>query len=99
MLTIVIGHATFFIVIVFNDLIARLRRTPGWLAEASIDLGGRGGRRCVRDASLDGDRLGVRRATAFGLSFDKVIVTVFTAGAHITLPLWISGAPARPAAT
>jgi putative spermidine/putrescine transport system permease protein len=44
-LTIVIGHTTFCIVIVFNNLIARLRRTPGSLAEASMDLGGRGGHR------------------------------------------------------
>ena len=45
--TIVIGHTTFCIVVVYNNLIARLRRTPGSLAEASQDLGARGGRRCA----------------------------------------------------
>jgi putative spermidine/putrescine transport system permease protein len=68
-LTIVVGHATFCIVIVFNNLIARLRRTP--LSATAL----------VSGALL-----------AFGLSFDEVIVTVFTAGAQNTLPLWIFGA-------
>jgi putative spermidine/putrescine transport system permease protein len=92
-LTIVIGHTTFCIVVVFNNLIARLRRTPGSLAEASMDLGGRGWQTLrfvmlpmTATALISGALL------AFGLSFDEVIVTVFTAGAQNTLPLWIFGA-------
>lgn len=92
-LTIVIGHTTFCIVIVYNNLIARLRRTPGSLAEASIDLGARGWQTqryvtlpLVATALVSGGLL------AFALSFDEVIVTVFTAGAQTTLPLWIFGA-------
>jgi putative spermidine/putrescine transport system permease protein len=92
-LTIVIGHATFCIVVVFNNVVARLRRMPGSLAEASMDLGARGWQTLVhvtlpiaRTALISGALL------AFALSFDEVIVTVFTAGAQNTLPLWIFGA-------
>jgi putative spermidine/putrescine transport system permease protein len=92
-LTIVIGHATFCIVIVYNNLIARLRRTPHSLTEASMDLGARGWQTqlyvqfpMVATALVSGALL------AFALSFDEVIVTVFTAGAQSTLPLWIFGA-------
>jgi putative spermidine/putrescine transport system permease protein len=92
-LTIVIGHATFCIVIVYNNLIARLRRTPRSLTEASMDLGARGWQTqlyvqfpMVATALVSGALL------AFALSFDEVIVTVFTAGAQNTLPLWIFGA-------
>ena len=91
-LTIVIGHATFCIVIVYNNLIARLRRTPRSLSEASTDLGARGWQTQlyimfpqVATALVSGALL------AFALSFDEVIVTVFTAGANFTLPLWIFG--------
>jgi len=91
-LTIVIGHATFCIVIVYNNLIARLRRTPRSLGEASMDLGARGWQTqlyvmfpLVATALVSGALL------AFALSFDEVIVTVFTAGANFTLPLWIFG--------
>ncbi len=91
--TIVIGHATFCIVVVFNNLIARLRRMPNSLAEASIDLGARGWQTQlyvtlpgVATALVSGGLL------AFALSFDEVIVTVFTAGAQNTLPIWIFGA-------
>jgi putative spermidine/putrescine transport system permease protein len=91
-LTIVIGHATFCIVIVYNNLIARLRRTPRSLSEASMDLGARGWQTqlyvmfpLVATALVSGALL------AFALSFDEVIVTVFTAGANFTLPLWIFG--------
>ncbi len=92
-LTIVIGHTTFCIVIVFNNLIARLRRTPGSLAEASADLGGRGWQ-TLRFVMLPmtATALVSGALLAFGLSFDEVIVTVFTAGAQNTLPLWIFGA-------
>ena len=94
--TIMIGHATFCIVVVFNNLIARLRRLPGSLAEASMDLGARGWQTqlyvtlpMVATALVSGALL------AFALSFDEVIVTVFTAGAQNTLPLWIFGAIQR----
>ena len=92
-LTVVIGHTTFCIVIVFNNLIARLRRTPGSLAEASMDLGGRGWQ-TLRFVMLPmtATALVSGALLAFGLSFDEVIVTVFTAGAQNTLPLWIFGA-------
>ena len=92
-LTIVIGHTTFCIVVVYNNLIARLRRMPGSLTEASMDLGARGWQTLrlvtlpmAATALISGALL------AFGLSFDEVIVTVFTAGAQNTLPLWIFGA-------
>jgi putative spermidine/putrescine transport system permease protein len=91
-LTIVIGHATFCIVIVYNNLIARLRRAPRSLGEASMDLGARGWQTQlyvmfpqVATALVSGALL------AFALSFDEVVVTVFTAGANFTLPLWIFG--------
>jgi len=92
-LTIVIGHTTFCIVVVFNNVIARLRRIPGSLGEASQDLGARGWQTTrlvtlpmLATALVSGALL------AFALSFDEVIVTVFTAGAQNTLPLWIFGA-------
>jgi putative spermidine/putrescine transport system permease protein len=91
--TIIIGHATFCIVVVYNNIIARLRRVPGSLTEASMDLGARGWQTLrfvtlpmVATALVSGALL------AFALSFDEVIVTVFTAGAQNTLPLWIFGA-------
>jgi len=90
--TIVVGHATFCIVMVFNNLIARLRRMPGSLAEASMDLGARGWQTqlyvtlpSVATALISGALL------AFALSFDEVVVTVFTSGAQNTLPIWIFG--------
>jgi putative spermidine/putrescine transport system permease protein len=92
-LTIVVGHTTFCIVVVYNNLIARLRRTPGSLAEASMDLGARGWQ-TLRYVTLplSATALVSGALLAFGLSFDEVIVTVFTAGAQNTLPLWIFGA-------
>jgi len=92
-LTVVIGHTTFCIVVVFNNLIARLRRTSGSLAEASSDLGARGWQ-TLRFVTLPltATALVSGALLAFGLSFDEVIVTVFTAGAQNTLPLWIFGA-------
>ena len=90
--TIVVGHATFCVVIVYNNLIARLRRTPTSLTEASMDLGADGWQTfryvtlpTVSTALVSGALL------AFALSFDEVIVTTFTAGAQNTLPLWIFG--------
>ena len=90
--TIVIGHATFCIVIVYNNLLARLRRTPGSLIEASMDLGADGWQTfrfvtlpMISTALVAGGLL------AFALSFDEVVVTYFTAGAQNTLPLLIFG--------
>src|SRR5260370_2545010 len=98
-LTIVIGHTTFCIVVVFNNLIARLRRTPGSLAEASMDLGARGWQ-TLRFVTLPltATALASRALLAFAPSLAQVIVTVFTAGAQNTLPLWIFGAIRLPAA-
>ncbi len=90
--TIVIGHATFCVVVVYNNVLARLRRTPGSLTEASADLGASGWQTfrfvtfpTISTALISGGLL------AFALSFDEVIVTTFTAGAQNTLPLWIFG--------
>jgi putative spermidine/putrescine transport system permease protein len=91
--TIVIGHATFCIVVVYNNVIARLRRTSGSLIEASMDLGAHGLQTfrwvtfpLLSTAVVSGALL------AFALSFDEIVVTNFTAGAHNTLPIWIFGA-------
>jgi putative spermidine/putrescine transport system permease protein len=90
--TIVIGHTTFCIVIIYNNLLARLRRTPTSLLEASQDLGADGWQTfrfvtlpMVATALVAGGLL------AFALSFDEVVVTYFTAGAQNTLPLLIFG--------
>jgi putative spermidine/putrescine transport system permease protein len=91
--TIVIGHATFCIVIVYNNVLARLRRTQASLMEAAMDLGASGWR-TTRDVTLPliSTALVAGALLAFALSFDEVIVTTFTAGAQNTLPLWIFGA-------
>jgi putative spermidine/putrescine transport system permease protein len=90
--TIVIGHATFCVVVVFNNVLARVRRVPRSLVEASMDLGAGPLRSylfvtlpTIATALISGGLL------AFALSFDEVIVTTFTAGAQNTLPLWIFG--------
>jgi putative spermidine/putrescine transport system permease protein len=90
--TIVIGHATFCVVIVYNNVLARLRRTSPSLVEASMDLGADGWQTfrfvtfpVLSTALVSGALL------AFALSFDEVIVTLFTAGAQNTLPIWILG--------
>jgi putative spermidine/putrescine transport system permease protein len=92
LLTIVIGHATFCVVVVYNNVVARLRRLPGSLTEASMDLGADGLTTfrhvlfpAISTALVSGGLL------AFALSFDEVIVTTFTAGAQNTLPIWIFG--------
>src|SRR5699024_3097679 len=91
--TIVIGHVTFCIVIVYNNIIARLRRMPNSLREASMDLGA-GTLRTFRRVTLPlmSTALVSGAMLAFALSFNEVIVTNFTAGAQNTLPLWIFGA-------
>ncbi len=89
-LTIVVGHATFCIVVVYNNVLARLRRTPTSLVEASMDLGADGWQTfryvtfpAIRTAVLAGGLL------SFALSFDEIIVTNFLAGSTITLPKFI----------
>ncbi len=89
--TLIIGHATFCMVVVYNNAIARLRRMGGSVEEASADLGANAWRTFVfvtfplmRSALVAGAIL------AFGLSFDEIIVTTFTAGPGVsTLPIWI----------
>jgi putative spermidine/putrescine transport system permease protein len=90
--TIVIGHATFCIVTVYNNALARLRRTQTSLVEASMDLGADGWQ-TFRHVTLPviATALVAGGLLAFALSFDEVIVTTFTAGAQNTLPLWIFG--------
>jgi len=92
-LTIVIGHTTFCIVVVYNNVLARLRRTQGSLIEAAMDLGANSVQ-VFRDITLPLISTAVVAGAmlAFALSFDEVIVTVFTGGAQNTLPLWIFGA-------
>jgi putative spermidine/putrescine transport system permease protein len=89
-LAIVIGHATFCIVLVYNNVIARLRRMGGSLEEASADLGADSWQTfrrvtfpAVRSAMLAGALLAIAQ------SVDEVIVTIFTAGGVTTLPIWI----------
>src|SRR6202043_881974 len=91
--TIVIGHTTFCIVVVYNNVLARLRRTQGSLIEAAMDLGANSVQ-VFRDITLPLISTAVVAGAmlAFALSFDEVIVTVFTGGAQNTLPLWIFGA-------
>src|SRR3954451_3847371 len=90
--TIVIGHATFCIVVVSGSVIARLRPTSGVPVEAAMDLGADGWQ-TFRDVTLPvvSTALVAGGLLAFALSFDEVIVTTFTAGAQNTLPLWIFG--------
>ena len=96
--TIIVGHATFCVVVAYNNVIARLRRTSRTLEEASMDLGADTWQTfrwvflpSIRTALLSGGLL------AFALSFDEVIVTNFTAGAGLdTVPLWVLSAIQRP---
>ncbi len=95
--TIVIGHATFCIVVVYNNVLARLRRTPASQVEASMDLGASSFETFRRvllpnlaTALVAGGML------AFALSFDEVIVTTFTSGQQETLPIWIFSQLTKP---
>jgi putative spermidine/putrescine transport system permease protein len=97
LMTVIIGHATFCVVIVYNNVIARLRRTSQSLIEASMDLGADGWQTFryimlpnLASAMLAGGML------AFALSFDEIIVTTFTAGHERTLPLWLLNQLTRP---
>jgi putative spermidine/putrescine transport system permease protein len=88
----VIGHGTFCIVVVYNNVIARLRRIQRSLEEASMDLGADGWQtfRYVLLPHLS-TALVAGGLLAFALSFDEVIVTFFTSGSLNTLPIWILG--------
>ena len=95
--TIVVGHATFCIVVVYNNVLARFRRTSRALIEASMDLGADAFQTLrhvilpnIATALLAGGML------AFALSFDEVIVTTFTAGQQSTLPIWMLSELVRP---
>ena len=95
--TIVIGHATFCVVVVYNNVLARFRRMHGSQIEASMDLGANSFQTFwnvvfpnIATALLAGGML------AFALSFDEVIVTTFTAGQQTTLPIWIFSQLTRP---
>jgi putative spermidine/putrescine transport system permease protein len=92
LLTIVVGHATFCIVTVYNNVLARLRRTQPSLVEASMDLGA-DGLQTFRFVTLPmiATALVAGGLLAFALSFDEIVVTTFTAGAQSTLPIWIFG--------
>ena len=97
MWTIVLGHATFCIVVVYNNALARFRRLSPSLVEASMDLGADGFQTFrhivlpnIATALLAGGML------AFALSFDEVIVTTFTAGQQTTLPIWMLSELVRP---
>ncbi len=95
--TIVIGHATFCVVVVFNNAVARLRRLNPNLIEASMDLGA-DGLQTLRYIILPqlGSALLAGALLAFALSFDEVIVTTFTAGQQTTLPIWMLQELIRP---
>jgi putative spermidine/putrescine transport system permease protein len=95
--TIVLGHATFCIVVVYNNAVARFRRTSGSLIEASMDLGA-DGFQTLRHVVLPniGTALLAGGMLAFALSFDEVIVTTFTAGQQSTLPIWMLEELVRP---
>jgi putative spermidine/putrescine transport system permease protein len=95
--TIVVGHTTFCIVVVYNNVLARLRRTQGSLVEAAMDLGANGFQ-TFRDITLPLISTAVVAGCmlAFALSFDEVIVTTFTAGQQQTLPIWMLGELLRP---
>ncbi len=95
--TIVVGHATFCVVVVYNNAVARLRRTSPSLIEASMDLGADGFQtlRYVLLPNL-GTALLAGGMLAFALSFDEVIVTTFTAGQQTTLPIWMLQELVRP---
>jgi putative spermidine/putrescine transport system permease protein len=95
--TIVVGHATFCVVVVYNNALARLRRTGRSLVEASMDLGA-SGLETFRHVVLPhlAPALAAGAMLAFALSFDEIIVTTFTAGQQETLPVWIFSQLTKP---
>jgi putative spermidine/putrescine transport system permease protein len=98
LMTIIIGHATFCIVIAYNNVVARLRRLPRSPEEASADMGAEPWI-TFRNITMPGMRTALLSGglLAFALSFDEVIVTLFTSGAGTqTIPVWILSAMQRP---
>jgi putative spermidine/putrescine transport system permease protein len=95
--TVIVGHATFCIVVIYNNVVARLRRTSRSFEEASADLGATGWQ-TFRHITLPALRSAIVAGAllAFALSFDEVIVTTFTAGGSQTLPIWILTNLSRP---
>ena len=95
--TVVVGHATFCIVVVYNNVVARLRRTSGSFAEASADLGAAPWQTFLR-VTLPSMRgaLAAGALLSFALSFDEIVVTTFTLGGSKTLPIWFFENFARP---
>lgn len=95
--TIVIGHATFCVVVVYNNAVARLRRLSPSLVEASMDLGANAFQTFFHVILPQlGSALLAGALLAFALSFDEVIVTTFTAGQQTTLPIWMLQELIRP---
>jgi len=97
--TIVIGHATFCMVVVYNNVLARFRRTGSSQIEASMDLGANPFQTfrhivlpAIATALLAGGIL------AFALSFDEIVVTTFTSGQEQTLPIWMFSQLTKPRA-
>jgi len=95
--TIIIGHSTFCMVVVYNNVLARLRRMGKSQIEASLDLGANSLQTFryvilpeIATALLAGAIL------AFALSFDEIIVTTFTAGNQETLPIWMFSQLTKP---
>ncbi|MCP9759116.1 ABC transporter permease [Aquitalea sp. S1-19] len=97
LLTIIVGHATFCVVVVYNNVVARLRRMPMSHIEASMDLGADSWQ-TFRHIVMPGlaSSLLAGGMLAFALSFDEIIVTTFTAGAEVTLPIWLLNQLGRP---
>jgi putative spermidine/putrescine transport system permease protein len=89
-LTIIAGHATFCVVLIYNNVIARLRRSSASLEEASADLGA-DQLQTFRHVTFPVIRTALLAAAllAFALSFDEIIVTYFVAGTQETIPIWI----------
>jgi putative spermidine/putrescine transport system permease protein len=95
--TIVVGHTTFCVVVVYNNVLARLRRTAWSQVEASMDLGA-SLFETFRHVLLPhvGTALLAGGMLAFALSFDEIVVTTFTSGQQETLPIWIFSQLTRP---
>jgi len=95
--TIIIGHATFCVVVVYNNVIARFRRSSNSMIEASMDLGANSFQTFWHIVLPNiGTALLAGAILAFSLSFDEVIVTTFTAGNQQTLPIWIFSQMLKP---
>jgi len=95
--TIAVGHTTFCVVVVYNNVVARLRRLPPSMIEAAMDLGASG---LVAFGTIVIPQLATALLAggilAFGLSFDELIVTMFTAGHEQTLPIWLRNQLGKP---